>query len=86
MDITLTATVENYVRRLVDSGAYTSPESAVNSLVAKIASERDLNLRLPSPFVDPEAVEDIPDFPRGQGTLLTPILSRVPRQPDLVGL
>jgi hypothetical protein len=85
MEITLTVTVERYVRSLVESGTYTSPESAVNSLVAKIASDQEQAFP-DRPLYEPYVVDDIPDFPRGKGTLITPTHSSDPRLPDLVGL
>ena len=86
MNITLHGNVELYVKRLVDSGAFPSAESAVNSLVAQLSTIDDVPARLPSPIGEIDEQPTIPDFPRGVGVPIVLRQGSVPRLPDLVGL
>ena len=86
MNITLHANVELYVKRLVDSGAFPSAESAVNSLVAQMATRYGVPPRLPSPIEDVEEQPAIPDFPRGVGVPVVLRKASTPRLPDFIGL
>ena len=86
MNITLHANVELYVRRLVDSGAFPSAESAVNSLVAQMATGNGVPPRLPSPIGDVEEQPTIPDFPRGVGVPVVLRKASTPRFPDFIGI
>ena len=85
MNVTLHGHVELYVKQLVDSGAFPSAESAVNSLVAQMATSNGVPPRLPR-IGDLEEQPKIPDFPRGVGVPV--VLRKVsnPRLPDLIGL
>ena len=86
MNVSLNGTTELYVKTLVESGAFASPESAVNSLIARIAMAGDLShlIRLPSPFPETESVEVLPDFPRGAGTPIAISKATSSRLPDPV--
>ena len=68
MDITLVGNAENLVKRLVERGAFLTPDSAANSLLAKFASETSLetnpNLRLPDLAFSVDDATSVPDFPR----------------------
>lgn len=86
MNITLHANVELYVKQLVDSGAFPSAESAVNSLVAQLVTKNGVTPRLPSPIGEIEEQPTIPDFPRGVGVSVVLRQAATPRLPDLVGL
>ena len=86
MKVTLHGNVELYVKRLVDSGAFPSAESAVNSLVAQLATNNGVPPRLPNPIGEIEEQPTIPDFPRGVGVSVVIRQASTPRLPDLVGL
>ena len=86
MNITLHENVELYVKRLVDSGAFPSAESAVNSLVAQMATSNGIPPRFPSPIGDAEEQPTIPDFPRGVGVPVVLRKSSTPRLADFIGL
>lgn len=86
MNITLQGNGELYVKRLVDSGAFPSAESAVNSLVAQLSTIDGVPARLPSPIGEIDEQPTIPDFPRGVGVPIVLRQGSVPRLPDLVGL
>ncbi len=85
MNVTLHRNVELYVKQLVDSGAFPSAESAVNSLVAQMATSNGVLPRLPS-IGDVEQQPKIQDFPRGVGVPVELRKVSNPRPPDLIGL
>lgn len=88
MNVTLHENVELYVKRLVDSGAFPSAESAVNSLVAQLATSHGSlqPLRYPGPIGEIDEQPEIPVFPRGVGVSIVLRHASTARLPDLVGL
>ncbi len=88
MNVTLYKNVELYVNRLVDSGAFPSAESAVNSLVSQLAISHGSSQppRSPSPIGEIEEQPAFPDFPRGVGVSIVLRQATTLRLPDLVGL
>ena len=86
MNITSHGNVKLYVKRLEDSGAFPSAESAVNSWVAQLSTIDGVPTRLPGPIGEIDEQPTIPDFPRGVGVPIVLRQGSVPRLPDLVGL
>jgi len=68
MDITPVGNAEIVVKRLVERGAFPTPDSAANSLIAKFASVASMdersNLRLPDLAFAIDESSTIPEFPR----------------------
>lgn len=87
MNVTLNPTVELYVKHLVESGLYPTPDSAVNSMVAKIASANGelAPLRFLTPILEPEPTVVVVDFDRGKGVQVIAHKATRPRLPDGIG-
>ena len=88
MDITLVGNAENLVKRLVERGAFPTPDSAANSLIAKFASETsfdaDPNFRLPDIVFSIDDVTCVPDFPRQSSQLVVVQQSTTLRLPEIL--
>ena len=88
MDITLVGNAENLVKRLVERGAFPTPDSAANSLIAKFASETSFdanpNFRLPDIAFSIDDVTSIPDFPRQSSKPVVVQQSTTLRLPEIL--
>ncbi len=88
MDITPVGNAEIVVKRLVERGAFPTPDSAANSLIAEFASVASMdersNLRLPDLAFAIDESSTIPEFPRPSSKTVVVQESTTLRLPEIL--